>query len=71
MDCSTAEVQADRVAPPGEPQKPLSAQPCSRAQVVWCRGGDFWVNTTGNVGMATGGTGDVLSGIIGALWCGG
>jgi NAD(P)H-hydrate epimerase len=30
-------------------------------------GGDVFLNTTGNAGLGTGGTGDVLSGIIGAL----
>jgi NAD(P)H-hydrate epimerase len=29
--------------------------------------GDVWVNTTGNPGAATGGTGDVLTGIVGSL----
>ncbi len=35
--------------------------------VVANTSGDYCVNTTGNAGMATGGTGDVLAGIIGGL----
>ena len=37
--------------------------------VIVSAGGEAWINTTGNPGMATGGMGDVLSGIIGALIC--
>jgi hydroxyethylthiazole kinase-like uncharacterized protein yjeF len=30
-------------------------------------GGEVWVNTTGNAGMATGGTGDILKGMVAGL----
>lgn len=66
---STADVRDERV--------PLTRQLASRlnavvvlkgARTVICApDGEIFVNPTGNAGMATGGTGDVLSGLIGAL----
>ncbi|MBC7756018.1 MAG: NAD(P)H-hydrate dehydratase [Bdellovibrio sp.] len=35
--------------------------------VIASADGDWFINTTGNAGLASGGTGDVLSGIIGSL----
>ncbi len=66
---STAEVQADRLGA-------ARALATAHHVVVALKGartlialedGTVWVNPTGNAGMATGGTGDVLSGLCGAL----
>jgi ADP-dependent NAD(P)H-hydrate dehydratase / NAD(P)H-hydrate epimerase len=35
--------------------------------VVASPSGEAWVNTTGNPGMATGGTGDILTGIVAGM----
>ncbi len=37
------------------------------ARTVICEGDDLWINRYGNNGMATGGSGDVLAGVIAAL----
>jgi len=39
--------------------------------VIASPGGEVWVNPTGTSALATGGTGDVLSGLLGALLAGG
>lgn len=67
---------ADRI----QEDRPASARDLSRAtgctvllkgyrSLVATPSGTLWVNPTGNPGMATGGTGDVLAGIV-AAWLG-
>jgi hydroxyethylthiazole kinase-like uncharacterized protein yjeF len=69
LGTSTAEVQADRVR--------AAAAICERfnaivalkgvGSVVSAPGAGWWINTSGNPGLASAGMGDVLSGFIGAL----
>jgi NAD(P)H-hydrate epimerase len=69
LGCTVAEVQGDRIG---------SARKFARDHnvVVVLKGhrtviarpdGQVWVNTTGNPGMATGGTGDILTGMVAGL----
>jgi hydroxyethylthiazole kinase-like uncharacterized protein yjeF len=65
----TSEIQADRV---GCAVDCAARSGCTvvlkgAGTVVARPDGRFFINTTGNAGMATGGTGDVLTGMIGAL----
>ena len=66
---STKEVQADRigVARKFAAEHQLILVLKGNRTLVALPSGKVWVNTTGNAGMATGGTGDVLTGVIAGL----
>lgn len=69
LDCSTAEVQSDRL---GSARKLSQGHHCTvvlkgAGTVVADADGTAYVIPTGNPGMATGGTGDALTGIIGSF----
>ncbi len=69
LSISTAEVQANRE----ETARTLAMRyGCTvtlkgHHTVIADGQGEVWINPTGNVGMATGGTGDVLAGLLGGL----
>ncbi len=78
LDCPVRDIQADRVAAARELaeryRSHVALKGCGTVIAVtqgdFQRGavnGKFWVNPTGNPGMATAGMGDVLSGLIVAL----
>ena len=67
--CSIADVQRDRI-------KIARAFAADHSLIVVLKGnrtliakpdGEVWVNTTGNPGMATGGTGDILTGMVSGM----
>jgi ADP-dependent NAD(P)H-hydrate dehydratase / NAD(P)H-hydrate epimerase len=64
-----AEVQRDRVAAARRIAENLNAHVVLKGNgsVIVARDGHWFVNTSGNPGMASAGMGDVLSGILGAL----
>jgi NAD(P)H-hydrate epimerase len=73
MGIDTAAVQADRLAVAREAAFRFSASVVLKGAgtVVARPDGVAWVNMTGNHGLAKGGTGDVLTGIITAFVAGG
>ena len=65
QNCSVQEVQADRVQIAREFAKKYNLVLTLKGEnTVITDGEEVYINPTGNVGMATGGSGDVLSGII-------
>jgi hydroxyethylthiazole kinase-like uncharacterized protein yjeF len=67
--CSVADVQKDRLgmARTFAHQHELVVVLKGHRTLVVTPGGEAWANTTGNPGMSTGGTGDILTGIVAAL----
>ena len=66
---STAEVQADRVRVASESAKKWNAYVLLKGfhTILASPSGQIFVNTTGNAGLAKGGSGDILTGILAAL----
>lgn len=68
LNCTVAEIEADRFGAVKKIAKKYGGICLLKgAGSLISNGHQTWVNSTGNVGMASGGMGDVLSGIIGAL----
>ena len=67
--CSTADVQKDRlrVARKFARDHELIVVLKGNRTLVVQPDGEAWVNTTGNPGMSTGGTGDILTGMVAAM----
>jgi hydroxyethylthiazole kinase-like uncharacterized protein yjeF len=67
--CTTAEVQADRlgVARKFAREHDLIVVLKGHRTLVVRPDGEAWVNTTGNPGMSTGGTGDILTGMVAGM----
>jgi len=69
IGCSTAEVQKDRlgVARRFARDHQLIVVLKGNRTLVVRPDGEAWVNTTGNPGMSTGGTGDILTGMVAGM----
>jgi NAD(P)H-hydrate epimerase len=68
LACTIADIEADRFAAVKKiAQRYGGICVLKGAGTLVSDGQSTWINTTGNPGMASGGMGDVLSGIIGAL----
>jgi hydroxyethylthiazole kinase-like uncharacterized protein yjeF len=69
LGSATADIQADRIRSATSATERYRASVALKGvgTVVSAPTGAWWINTTGNPGLASAGMGDVLSGLIGAL----
>jgi hydroxyethylthiazole kinase-like uncharacterized protein yjeF len=69
LDCSTADIQADRLAAALELSRRLHAHVALKGcgTLIAAPDGRWFINTTGNPGLASAGSGDVLTGMLAAL----
>ena len=69
LECSADEINADRLGVARLAAESWQAVVVLKGArtVIAAPGGEAWINPTGNEGMATGGCGDVLTGVIAAL----
>lgn len=69
LGCATREVQADRITAARELARRYACHIALKGcgTVIAAVDGRWWLNSTGNPGLATAGTGDVLTGLIAAL----
>jgi len=68
LQCSTTDILQDRFKAVRRIQQQYGGVCVLKgAGTLVCAGNQVYINTTGNPGMASGGMGDVLSGIIGSL----
>jgi len=69
LDCSTADIQADRLTAARELVRRLHVHVALKGcgTVIAAPNGRWFINTTGNPGLASAGSGDVLTGMLAAL----
>jgi NAD(P)H-hydrate epimerase len=69
LGVETSEIKSDRLAAVRRAARESGAVVALKGHLtlVAAPDGTVWVNPTGNPGLATGGTGDVLTGVVGAL----
>jgi hydroxyethylthiazole kinase-like uncharacterized protein yjeF len=68
VGCSTADVQKDRLGVATKFAREHNLILVLKGyRTLVTAGGEVWVNVTGNPGMATGGTGDILTGMVAGM----